>query len=75
MAWSPEQIEQVRAAILALATGSRVASVNYGGSPSRSVEYVATDLPKLEELLGRMTSSSANAPPRYRLATFGKGTR
>jgi hypothetical protein len=72
MAWSQAEIDQVRAAVLALATGARVASVSYAGPPARSVTYQAADLDRLRELLAEMERSLSTAT-RYRRVAFKKG--
>lgn len=72
MAWTSEEVAQVRAAILKLATGAAVASVSYAGPPARTVSYQSTDLDKLRALLAEM-ERSASSSPSYRLATTSKG--
>jgi hypothetical protein len=37
--WTSEDIAAVRAAIVALASGARVASVSFAGPPARTVSY------------------------------------
>lgn len=75
MAWTQDEIDQVRAAIVALATGARVVSVSYAGPPARSVTYHATDLKTLRDLKAEMEQSAAAAAgrPTYRLAATRKG--
>lgn len=74
MAWTQQEVDQVRAAILALATGQRAVTVTYAGPPSRSVTYHTTDLAALRTLLAEMQGSvSAAAGSSYRLATTRKG--
>jgi hypothetical protein len=72
MAWTQAETDQIRAAILALATGARVATVSYAGPPARSVDYSEVDLDKLRALLAEMTAS-AGGGPSYRLAATRKG--
>lgn len=75
MAWTSQDIEAVRAAVLALASGARTASVSYG-SPPRTVSYVPAQLGELRSLLASMeaSSSAASARPRhFRRAGFSKG--
>lgn len=69
MAWSQADIDAVRAAVVALATGKRTVSLSYAG---RSVTYGTADLPDLEELLAKM-ERSASSSPMYRLAKTSKG--
>lgn len=72
MAWTQEEIAQVRAAVLALATGTRAVSVSYAGPPARSVSYGTVDLPNLRAMLADM-ERSAGSNPTYRLAATRKG--
>lgn len=70
MAWTADEIAQIRAAVLALVTGTRVASVSYAGPPARSVSYQAADLPTLRSMLAEAEGASRAG---YRLATTRKG--
>ena len=72
--WTAGELAQVRAAVLALATGTRVVTVSYAGPPARSVTYGAADLAALRELLAEM-ERSANGKPSFRRITYGKGFR
>lgn len=72
MAWTQAEADQVRAAILELATGTRVVTVSYAGPPARSVQYAAADLPTLRELLAEMERSATGATT-YRRVSFSKG--
>lgn len=74
MAWTQEEADQVRAAIKALATGTRVVTVNYAGPPARSVTYGAANLTELRDLLAEMEQSSASRR-RVRRVAFSKGFR
>ncbi|HET9063666.1 MAG TPA: gpW family head-tail joining protein [Candidatus Binatia bacterium] len=71
MAWTQAEADQIRAAVLALATGTRVASVSYAGPPARTVSYQAADLPTLRALLAEMEQSLRTST--YRLAATRKG--
>ncbi len=74
MAWTQSELDQVRAAVLALATGARVATVSYAGPPARSVTYGTANLEELRDLLAEMEASVSNATTKtYRLATTRKG--
>lgn len=73
MAWTSEDISAVRAAIVALAAGSRVASVSFAGPPSRTVSYAAAQLGELRSLLASMESQASSTAPRFRRAGFSKG--
>ena len=71
MAWTPEDIAAVRAAIVEFAIGKRVVSLTFAGPPQRQVQYTGPQgLSELRSLLAEMTSQSA---PRYRHVTFAKG--
>lgn len=72
MAWTQADVDAVRAAVVALASGTRVVSVSYAGPPARSVSYGTADLRQLRELLVEM-ERSVSGPPRYRLVVFSKG--
>jgi hypothetical protein len=74
MAWTQTEVDQVRAAILALATGTRVVTVSYAGPPARAVTYGAADLAALRALLEDMEYEVTGPPAKtYRLATTRKG--
>lgn len=62
----------MRAAVLALATGARVATVTYAGPPSRSVTYQATELSDLRNLLSEM-ERAVSGTASYRRVAFSKG--
>lgn len=72
MAWSQSDLEQVRGAVLSLATGARVVSVTYTGPPARSVTYGIVDLAELRALLAEMTRELGGGAT-YRLASTNKG--
>lgn len=72
MAWTQGDIDQVRAAVVALAAGKRAVSVTYAGPPSRSVQYSDAQLGELRDLLADM-ERSISSKPSYRLATTRKG--
>lgn len=71
MEWTEAERDQVRAAILALITGQRVASVSYSGPPARSVSYEAVDLDQLRAILAEMNQSLRGST--YRLGATRKG--
>lgn len=77
MAWTTAEIESVRAAVLALATGQRAVSVSYAGPPARTVSYGTAQLGELRALLATMEASVTGtaAPPRFRRAVFSRGYR
>ncbi len=72
MAWTQADADQVRAAIIALASGTRVVTVSYAGPPARSVTYGAAQLGELRGLLAEM-ERSLSSTPSYRLASTSKG--
>ena len=72
MAWTQADADQVRAAVVALAAGKRVASVTYAGPPERSITYGQADLAALRALLSEMDRSAGGAPTFRRFA-FSKG--
>ncbi len=74
MAWTAEEVAQVRAAILALATGTRTVSISYAGPPARSETYAEADLPELRKLLAEMERSATGAT-KFRRVAFDKGFR
>ncbi len=71
-AWTQADADQVRAAVVALAAGTRVVKVIYAGPPSREVDYATADLPQLRSLLSEIERSLAGASP-YRRVAFNKG--
>lgn len=72
MAWTQQDADQVRAAVLALATGSRVVKVSYAGPPAREVDYAVADLPQLRSLLATIERAVAGTPT-FRRVSFSKG--
>lgn len=75
MAWTQSEVDQVRAAVLALATGARVVSVSYapsGATAARTISYGIAQLAELRALLAEM-DRQANTRPNFRRAAFSKG--
>lgn len=72
-AWTAEEIASVRAAIVALASGQRAASISYAGPPARSVTYVPAQLGELRALLASMEQQANTAPHGFRRFGFSKG--
>lgn len=70
--WTQEEYEQVAAAVVALATGTRVVTISYAGPPARSVQYGQANLADLRALLAEMRQSLAGAI-RFRRVEFSKG--
>ena len=64
--------DQVRAAIVALATGKRTVTVTYAGPPERSITYGQAQLGELRALLSEMDRSAGGAP-KFRRFAFSKG--
>jgi hypothetical protein len=72
MAWSQADLDVLKAAILAIASGTRTITVSYGGPPARSETYQAADLAELRALLAEM-ERSVSTGQGYRLVTTRKG--
>jgi hypothetical protein len=72
MAWTAAEVAQVRAAVLALVTGTRVVSISYAGPPARSVSYQIADIGQLRAILAEMERSVAGTSS-YRLASTRSG--
>lgn len=70
--WTQADADAVKAAVLALATGTRVVTIDYAGPPQRSATYGIVDLPELRKLYAEIVRSLSGAP-RFRHAAFGKG--
>lgn len=75
MAWTQADVDQLRAAILALASGEAVVSVSYNGPPARMIQYHQRDLAEMRDLLASMQVevSAASGTPRVRYAKTSKG--
>lgn len=73
--WTQSEIDQVKAAVMALATGAAVQSVTYAGPPARTVTYHPTDLDKLRKLLGEMVAdvNAQNGNSAVSFVGFSKG--
>lgn len=72
MAWTQADVNAVRTAIVALASGTRVVTVSYAGPPARSVTYGAAELGELRALLSEMERSLPGTT-KFRRVAFGKG--
>lgn len=73
MAYTPEQLAEVRQAIIALSTGQRVVSITKDG---RKVDFAQANLGDLRELERTMASNLAaltRRRSRTRLVMTGKG--
>jgi hypothetical protein len=70
--YTQADLTAVKAAIIALATGQRVARVVYAGPPQREVDYVATDLPQLRSLQTEI-QRDLQGTPTYSRVSFNKG--
>jgi hypothetical protein len=74
MAWTQADADQVRAAIVALASGKRIVTVEYAGPPQRSVTYASAQIAELRSLLAEMDRQlGATSAPAVRLVAFKKG--
>jgi hypothetical protein len=73
--WTDADIALLRAAILAVATGTKVLTVRYSGPPAREVTYHPVDLKDMQDLLATMTQAANTAAGNasYRLAGYRKG--
>lgn len=74
MAYTPEQLAEVRQAIIDLSTGKRVVSITKNG---RTVQFDRTGLPELEALEYRikadMKAQTGKRRTRTRLVMTNKG--
>lgn len=71
MAYTSDDLAQVRQAILALAAGTRVARITYQG---KTIEYGSADMDKLVQLEAQIAARlSAGKRRRTRLTTTTKG--
>jgi len=61
MSWSESDLDKVKDAIIALATGERVVSVTVDG---RTTQYAQTDLDKLKSLRDEIQSDLGTGVPR-----------
>ena len=73
--WTQADIDRLRAAILALASGEAVQIVRYDGPPQREVTYHAVNLSAMRDLLAEMNASvqAQSGTPRTRYAATKKG--
>lgn len=72
MAWTLAERDQIKAAVLALATGKRAVTISYAGPPARSVDYGIADLEDLRALLAE-AERDVGGGATYRLAATRKG--
>jgi hypothetical protein len=72
MPWSQSDLDAVRAAVLALATGTRTVSISFTGPPARSESFAIVQLGELRALLAEITRELGGAGG-YRLAATRKG--
>jgi hypothetical protein len=72
MAWTQADIDKLRAAILALASGEAVQTVSYNGPPARTVTYRAPQLDEMRSLLSSMQQELNRAAGKkgYTVAAF-----
>ena len=70
--YTQDDLTQVTAAIVALATGSRVVTVTYAGPPQRSVTYGFANLTDLRALQAEI-QRDLQGTPTYRRVSFNKG--
>lgn len=70
--WTQADVDKLKAAIVALASGELVQQVRYDGPPGRSVTYHPADLDKMRALLAVMQAdiaATAGTPSYIYLAT------
>lgn len=72
--WAQADLDKLKAAIVALASGEQAMTVSYGGPPQRSVTYHPANLSEMRKLLAEMTHSVSGST-RYRRVQFRKGFR
>lgn len=72
MAWTQQDLDQVRAAVVTLAIGKRPVKISFAGPPAREVDYAVAQLPELRSLLAEMERQLGGGP-KYRLASTSKG--
>lgn len=73
MAYTQDEYDSVKAAILALATGTRTTSIAFG---TRTVQYQAADLDKLQALLAVISADltvESGDHQSFRFAAHDKG--
>lgn len=73
--WTQEDLDKLRAAVLALASGEAVQIVRYDGPPARQVTYHPANLEWMRSLLASMQADVAASSGRssYRLIATKKG--
>lgn len=74
--WTQDDVDKLRAAIVALASGEAVQTVTYAGPPSRTVMYQVQNLTEMRALLAEMVAAVRNAAGTrqgYRVSTHRKG--
>lgn len=74
--WTQPDVDKLKAAVLALASGEGVQTVSYAGPPARTVTYQPADLDKMRALLAEMVATvgaASGTRPSFRLASTRKG--
>jgi hypothetical protein len=74
--WTQQDIDTLRAAVVALASGAAVQTVSYAGPPARTVTYQPINLPAMRSLLAEMVASvrdSSGTRKPYRIGITKKG--
>jgi hypothetical protein len=72
--WTQADVDKLRTAIVALASGELVQQVRYDGPPARSITYHPADLGKMRDLLAAMQADvSSSTRASYTLFTTSKG--
>jgi hypothetical protein len=73
--WTQTDVDKLRAAIVALASGELVQQVRYDGPPARSITYHPAELSTMRDLLAAMQADVARSAvkSRTRYAVAKKG--
>lgn len=72
MAWTQADADQVRAAVLALATGTRTVSISFTGPPARTQSFGIVQLDELRALLSEI-QREVGGGATYRLGATRRG--
>lgn len=75
MAWTQDDVDEMRAALKRLLTGAAVQTVSYNGPPARTVVYHAADIGLLKNEIAQaeVALQRASGAKPYRLAKTSKG--
>ncbi|MFI0472960.1 gpW family head-tail joining protein [Halomonas sp. HMF6819] len=73
MAYTPDQLAEVRQAIVALSTGQRVVSITQNGRTVQFAQANLGDLKAFEREMARAVAADRRRRSRTRLVTTNKG--